>query len=63
MVFILEFMSLMDLVRIEIVGFLGPDASGVPGYFWVAALAVIMISALVLKRRGRDVEGGIMDQI
>lgn len=56
-------MSLMDLVRIEVVGFLGPDASGVPGYFWVAALAVIMISALVLKRRGRDVEGGIMDQV
>jgi len=54
---------LMDMIRREIVMFLGPDNLNVPDYFWIVALAAILILSLVMKWRGPEVEGGIMDQI
>ncbi|MBC5793349.1 MAG: hypothetical protein H8Z69_04940 [Nanohaloarchaea archaeon] len=54
---------LMDLIRRKIVMFLGPDNLNVPDYFWIVALTTIVVLSLILKWRGPEVEGGIMDQV
>lgn len=55
-------MSWLDVIIGDVLVYLFP-AEEVPDYFWVAAMAAILVAAVVMKWRGPEVEGGIMDQI
>lgn len=58
-------MSLIDVLRINIVGFLFPgNAGGLPDSFFVAVLALIIVSALVMRWRNPEMgREGILDRI
>lgn len=58
-------MSLMDVLRINIVGFLFPEnAGGLPDSFFVVVLALTIVSALVMRWRNSEMgREGILDRI
>ena len=56
------FMSWLDVILGDILVYLFP-AEEIPEYFWIVATVAILVAAVVMKWRGPEVEGGVMDQI
>jgi hypothetical protein len=58
-------MSLVDVLRINIVGFLFPDNGGdLPDSFFIVALGLIIVSALIMKWRNPEMgDKGLTDYL